>query len=69
MPKALQGQITEDELFKLIAYGDVNDPATVNRIATAKISRAGMQRVTRRWRREIELDIERAVLNQEDDCI
>jgi len=60
--------ITEDELFKLIAYGDVNDHATVQRIATAKISSAIMQRVKRRCRDEIHLDIERAALDlQQDD--
>jgi DNA topoisomerase VI subunit B len=63
-PEPHPTSITEDELFKLIAYGDVNDPATVKRIATAKISRATMQRVERRVRDEIHLDIERADLDQ-----
>ena len=59
--------ITEDELFKLIAFGDVNDPTTVKRIATAKISYATMQRVKKRVQDEIKLDIERADLDREQD--
>jgi hypothetical protein len=58
--------MTEDELFNLIAYGGPNDPGTVKAIATAKISRAMMQRVAAR-QAAIGLDIDRAVLDRQGD--
>jgi hypothetical protein len=57
--------MTEDELFNLIYYGDVNDPAVVKRVATARITKAMEERLRRRVIAELRRDRDRAVLNRE----
>jgi len=59
--------MTENELFNLVYFGDVNDPAVLKRLSTARISRVTMERVQRRVRAAIRLDFERALLNALDD--